>query len=67
MAALWFDDGTDPPVWHVSVERLTQGWYRMACDVEIRIRDGRGMWPTKPRETGPPREKRCPVCAEANP
>lgn len=26
---------------------LTQGWYRMACDVEIRLRDGCRMWPTK--------------------
>jgi hypothetical protein len=67
VTALWFDDDTDPLRWHVSVERLGGGRYRMACGIEMRIRHARGMWPTKPREIGPPREDRCPVCAQARP
>lgn len=64
MAALWFEELAGPSVWHLGAQRVDDGWYRMACGWELRIRDARRLWPVKPPEVEPEEELRCRSCVE---
>ena len=67
MAALWFEERAETPVWHVAVGKTGKGRYRMACGWERELRDVRRLWPVKPGESSPPLDDRCHACIEAEP
>ena len=67
MAALWFEDRSETPVWHEAVAREDGGTYRMACGLQPRLAEVRRLWPQKEGEAGPARDERCPACASARP
>lgn len=62
MAALWFEERTDPPVWHLAVARGDGARYRMACGWEYRLASAGRLWPQKTDELGPRLEERCYTC-----
>jgi hypothetical protein len=65
MSALWFEERSDTPVWHLAMAREA-GTYRMACGWQFRVSEAR-IWPQKRDETGPIAEERCRACMLARP
>ncbi len=61
-ATIWFKEPGKPDTWHIVTERLTYGWYRMACAWESRLANAERLWPAKTSESGPPRRSRCGSC-----
>jgi hypothetical protein len=61
-ATIWFKEPGKPDTWHILTERLSYGWYRMACAWESRLANAEGLWPAKTSESGPPRRERCSAC-----
>lgn len=61
MAALWFEERSGTPVWHLVVSR-DSGSYQMACGWQFRLVDVRRVWPQKDDERGPDERERCSIC-----
>ena len=65
MAALWFEERSETPVWHEATAREEEGTYRMACGWRFRLAEVRRLWPQKEGELGPAPDQRCTACTAA--
>lgn len=65
--ALWFEQDSEPSIWHVVVGDVGPAMYQMACgwESDLELREIRRLWPVKPGEPGPPLGERCLGCAAA--
>lgn len=60
MGQLWFEEA-DKRVWHLMTRRTGPMDYHAACGWHLTPHTGR-VWPQKPLEDGPARERRCRTC-----
>jgi hypothetical protein len=65
--ALWFEQDSEPSVWHVVVGDAGLAQYQMACgwESDLELRDIRRLRPVRPGEPGPSLDERCVACTEA--